>query len=254
LPRARGIHSHKVFKLGRAAAERDARNLRFAELLKRRVRVPAAYDFDLAHPGIPTPMFANNHYGCCVIAGRAHQTLRFERIEQDAHLRISDRDVVREYLRETGGRDAGLSVLGSLRRWRKRGWRAAKRRWSIHSFSEIDPRQHALIRQAIYLDVGVGMGLDLPKTAKAQTQAGHAWDAVPGPGSSRGSWGGHYVYVPGYTRRGPVCVTWGRKQPMTWAFVDRYCDEVYAIIDRTHRPKVKRAVDVHRIGRFLESL
>jgi hypothetical protein len=254
LPRARGIHAHKIFKLGRAAPERDARNLRFAELLKRRVPVPPAYDFDRSHPGIPTPMFANNHYGCCVIAGRAHQTLRFERLQRLARLRITDRDVVKEYLREAGGKDTGLSVLGSLRRWRNEGWRAAGKHWRIHSFSEIDPKNHALIRQAVFLDLGIGLGLDLPNTAKGQLKAGKAWDVVSGRGSSRGSWGGHYVYVPGYTPRGPVCVTWGRKLQLTWAFVDRYADEAYAIVDHPRQPKLERRLDLKRLGRFLDAL
>ena len=109
------------------------------------------------------------------------------------------------------------------------------------------------MRRAIYMDLGVGFGLSLPRTAQAQTQTGKPWDVGRGSGAARGSWGGHYVYVPGYTRLGPVCVTWGRKQQMTWAFLDKYCDEAYTIIDAADTAK-KRALDTKRIESFLTAL
>jgi hypothetical protein len=249
-----GIQSHKLFKLGKKAAKRDQRNLKFAALLRAPVAVPAEYDFDLKHPGIPTPMFANDVYGCCVIAGRAHETLRFELIEQGAKLPITDKDVLKEYLKETGGADSGLVVLDSLKKWRKLGWTAAKKRYHIRAFSEVAPSDRASMKRAIFLDMGVGLGLNLPKTAQTQIQTGKAWDVQAGPGSSPGSWGGHYVYVPGYTKRGPVCVTWGRKQQMTWKFIERYCDEAYAIFDAVDSAKVKKAVDLGKLKRLLAAL
>ena len=82
MAKAKGIHAHKVFKLGKASAKKDKRNLKFATLLRAAPALPDSYDFDTTHPGIPTPMFGNDTHGDCVIAGRAHQTLRFEDIEQ----------------------------------------------------------------------------------------------------------------------------------------------------------------------------
>lgn len=232
MSKSKGIHSHKVFKLGKAAAKRDKRNFKFAAVLKAPpVPPPPSYDFDLTHQGIPTPMFGNDVYGDCVIAGRAHQTLRFEKIEQGSVLMISDKDVLREYMKETGGVDSGLIVLDSLKLWRKRGWRAAKHTYHIQAFAEIDYSNHDEVRRAIFADVGVGLGLQLPMSAQAELQTGQPWSSTSGPGSGRGTWGGHYVYVPGYTKDGPVCVTWGQKQQMTWAWLDKYCDEAYAVFD-----------------------
>ena len=82
MAKSKGIGQHPIFKLGKAPAKRDPRNLKFAAILKAPAKLPTEYDFDLKHPGIPTPMFGNDHYGDCVIAGRAHQTLRFELLEQ----------------------------------------------------------------------------------------------------------------------------------------------------------------------------
>jgi hypothetical protein len=200
-------------------------------------------------------MFANDTYGDCVIAGRAHQTLRFELIEQGAEIKIRDRDVLREYLRETGGVDSGLVVLDSLKAWRKVGWRAARHPYRIAAFAEIHRSDHDEVKAAIYLLAGAGVGLALPRSAQPQIQAGKVWDVVSGPNGKPNSWGGHYVYCCGYTKSGPVCVTWGRNQQMTWAFFERYADEAYAIVDDVDKwRKGRPGIDVKKLVGFLNAL
>ncbi|MBO0859240.1 MAG: hypothetical protein J2P21_12320 [Chloracidobacterium sp.] len=251
---AKGIQFNSIYKLGKAAALRDERNLRLAAILREQVSPPDEYDFDVAHKGVPTPMFGNDRYGDCVIAGRAHQTLRFELVEQNQLIMIAEEDVTKEYFKQTGGEDIGLNVLKSLNAWRKKGWQVAKQRYKIKAFAEVSPSDHEEIKRAVYLDIGVGVGLTLPKTAEEQFAAGKPWDVVNGPDSAPNSWGGHYVYIPGYTDAGPVCVTWGRKHQITWAFVDKYCDEAYAIIDGADTLKKKRGLDAKKIDTFLASL
>jgi len=253
MARAKGIHTSKQFKLGKADAKKDDRNLKFAALLKAAPALPSVYDVDTTHSGIPTPVFANDTLGNCVIAGRAHQTLRFEDIEQGSVLMISDKDVTREYFKETGGPDTGLVVLDSLKLWRTKGWKVGKKNYKINAFAEVDLTDHSQILQAIYGDVGIGIGVQLPKDAKQQILTGQPWDVTSGSGSRKGSWGGHYVYIPGYTPDGPVCVTWGRKQQMTWAWFDKYCDEAYAIFDAKDRFK-KAMIDKKKITAFLKAL
>jgi hypothetical protein len=254
MAKAKGIQAHKVFKLGKAPAKKDSRTLKFSTLLKAALpALPSAYDFDNTHPGIPTPMFANDVYGDCVIAGRAHQTLRFEDIEQGSALMITDKEVLKEYLKETGGVDSGLVVLDSLNEWRQKGWKVGKHTYRIKAYAEVDFNNADEVRQAVYGDVGVGLGVQLPTAAKKQIQTGQPWDVTSGPDSQPGSWGGHYVYVPGYTPSGPVCVTWGRKQQMTWAWLDRYCDEAFAIFDAKNRFK-KGIIDGAKIASFVHAL
>ena len=253
MARGKGIQRHPLYKLGKARARRDRRNLNFAAILRAPAPLPKEYDFDVKHSGVPTPIFANDRYGDCVIAGRAHQTLRFELLEQQETLAITDGEVIREYLQETGGEDTGLVVLDSLKRWRKEGWIAAAQRYRIRAFSELDRRAHDQVKQAIVLDVGVGTGLGMPLSAQAQFQAGKPWDVMAGPTGAVNSWGGHYVHIPGYTVSGPVCVTWGRKQQMTWAFFDKYCDEAYAIFDAQDTAKLRKALDRKKLSAFLAS-
>ncbi len=40
---------------------------------------------------------------------------------------------------------------------------------------------------------------------------------------------GDCIYVPGYTARGPVCVSWSRRQQMSWAPPDEHCGEPCAV-------------------------
>ena len=159
----------------------------------------------------------------------------------------------RSTTKERGGPDSGLVVLNSLKLWRAKGWKVGKRTYKIQAFAQADQTNHDEVRQAIFGDVGIGIGLQLPKDAQTQIQTGQPWDVTSGPGSKLGSWGGHYVYIPGYTPDGPVCVTWGRKQQMTWAWLDKYCDEAYAIFDAKDSFK-KSMIDKTKIKNFLKTL
>ena len=252
MSKAKGIQNHAFFKLGKAPVKADKRNFQLAALLKAPPSTPAQYDFDLTHPGIPTPMFANDVHGDCVMAGRAHVTLRFEDIEQGSVLMVTDKDVLKEYFKESGGADSGLVMLDSLNEWRQKGWRVGKKNYKIHAFAQITPTHHAEIQAAVYLLTAAYVGVALPLSAQKQIQAGQPWNVVKGVGSAPNSWGGHCVMIPGYNATGPVCVTWGRKQQMTWSFFDKYCDEAYAIVDGKDSAKSK--LDVTKLMDALNGL
>ncbi|HEY4367002.1 MAG TPA: hypothetical protein VGN07_07170 [Steroidobacteraceae bacterium] len=243
-----------IVRFGRKPAKRDKRNLLFASILRAPLKLPKEYDFDLSHSGVPTPMFGNDRYGDCVTAGRAHQTLRFELIEQNKLIKITEEDVLDEYFTETGGGDTGLVVLDSLKLWRTKGWIAARRRYKIKAFAQLDFGRTREIKRAVYMDLGVGLGFTLPDAALTQYFAGKPWTVVTGKNGRRNPKNGHYVYVPGYTSKGPVCVTWGRKQQMSWGFLGKYCDEAYAIIDAVDTLKKKRAMDMKKLDAFLEGV
>jgi len=256
MPKAKGIHTHKWLKLGKAPAKADPRNFKLAALLKAPPPAPAQFDFDLLHPGIPTPMFANDVHGDCVMAARAHLTLRFEDIEQGSVLMITDQAVLKEYFKETGGADNGLVILDSLNEWRQQGWKPTSKKdvYKVHAFAQVSPANHTEVKAAIYLLTAAYVGLALPTSAQAQIQAGQPWDVTSGSDAAPGSWGGHCVMIPGYNPNGPVCVTWGRKQQMTWSFFDKYCDEAYAIVDEVDKKKGKPGIDVQKLMQLLNSL
>jgi hypothetical protein len=241
----------RIIKFGKAPAKRDSRNLQLSAVLKAVPKIPAEYDFDVDHHGVPTPMFCNNEHGCCVISGRAHQTLRFEDIEQNKIIKITDDDVLKEWYKENGGTEDGLYVLDSLKEWRTGGWIAAKKRYKIKAFMEIKPKKHQEVKKAIFLDIGAGFGFSLPDSSIDQFHAGTTWTVTADPPNPDN---GHYVFMPGYIKKGPVCVTWGSKQQMTWGFLDKYCDEAYAVIDAPNTPKKKQYLDGEKIDEFLAKL
>ena len=248
-----------TLKLGKGTAAKDSRTLMLSSILTTELPpIPEVYDFDRGRSKIPTPMFKNDVHGDCVIAGRAHQTIRFERMEQRKTLNISDADVVDEYFRQTKGADSGLIVLRSLKQWRNEGWTAAGNRYTIAAFAKLKHLDRGDVRASIFLLSGLGCGILLPLTAQAQFAAGKPWDVVPdapdGQGN-RGSWGGHYVYCHAYNKTGPVCVTWGRKQQITWAFWDKYCDEAYGIVDGLNKWRAgKPGIDVARLEKLLADI
>jgi hypothetical protein len=225
-------------------------NLKFARFVSTAPKLPKSFEFDEKYIAVPTPMFANDEHGNCVIAGRAHQTLRFEYLELKRLLKITDAEVLRQWRRENGNTDDGLVVLDSLKRWRKRGWKAGglKGALKIRAFTELNWKKKDEIRQAIVMQVGVGIGLTLPFNALERFQAGQVWDVGTGAKAKPDPDGGHYVYCSGYTEDGPICVTWGRKQHMTWRFLSRYADEAYAVVCR--RCKAKKSRGSGRLARL----
>jgi hypothetical protein len=142
-------------------------------------------------------------------------------------------------------------VLDSLKLWRSKGWKAAKKNDKIKAFAEINRKNHDEVKATVYADIGTGLGLSLPDSALPEFHAGKPWVTTSGPKNEEN---GHYVYIPGYTTTGPVCVTWGRKQQMSWAFFDKYCDEAYAIIDLVDSPKKKQLIDTMKVDDFLKKL
>jgi len=248
---------------GKAVAKYDKRTLQFAAVCLEKGSLPEEYDFDkrfaarffpgYMRKGIPTPKFGNNKSNNCVIAGRAHQTLRFELLERGHLVRITTKHVMDEYLSETGGGECNLEVLASLKRWRNVGWKVGARTSKIQLFTRLKPSDPERIKRAIRLNVGVGLGFMLPDSALAQFEAGEPWEVIREGGERSKPHNGHYVYASGYTKRGPICITWGRKQPMSWAFVSKYCDEAYAIIDALNTPAKRRHFDEKKIKKYLEN-
>lgn len=234
--------------LGKKPAKHDDRNLLMKSILKPTpVAIPTCYSFDNKHRNIPTPMFGNDRYGDCVIAGRAHQTLRFEHIEQNTILKITDQDVITEWRKENGNTEDGLCVLDSLTLWRNEGWDIGGKNYKIKAFAQNNPLDKNEIKSTIFSNIGIGLGLSMPDSWEREFNTGKPWKdttQLPNP------YNGHYVYVIGYDKTGLTCITWAKRQKMSWSFFTKYTDEAYAIMDATDIKKV----DVDAVNAFLENL
>lgn len=222
--------SMSMFKLGKLPKKVDARTLQLKSFLmyKNLPPLPDIYDVDSAFANFSNNhMFGNDTYGDCVIAGRAHMTLRFEEFEENKLLPVTDSEVTTEYFKETGGFDSGLVMLNSLNEWRKSGWTVAGKTYDIHAYAEIDKNNHNELKYTVLLLRGAYTGFSVPQSAIDQFDAGKSWTVVNGSPII----GGHCVYIKAYNATGPICVTWGRDQQMTWGFWDTYFDEAYGVID-----------------------
>ena len=214
----------------------DTRSLRMTTILKVPFpTIPETFNVDAAYPNlVDTNMFLNNKYGDCVTASHAHQTFRFEYFEQGNQITITDNEVKAQYFKETGGSDTGLDMLASLSEWRKNGWVVGGKVYKIHAFATIDWKNHDEVKLGCMLFNGVHFGMQVPQSAINQTNKGSPWTLVANDG---GNQGGHAVYkikwqkVTTINEIGPVCVTWGIEQQMSWDFWDKYVDEAYIIID-----------------------
>ena len=219
------------YKLGRKPKRIDKRTLKLGQFLvdKNLPPLPMTFDVDSQFTNmVDKNMYGNDTLGDCVIAGRAHMTLRMEDFQQQILIPITTQDVETEYFKETGGGDTGLDMLTSLNEWRQSGWSAAGHNYTIYAFAELELDKHSELMYSIYLLDGAYTGFNVPQSAMDQFDNGQIWDVVPDDG---GIVGGHCVYIVAYNSIGPICVTWGQRQPMTWAFWDKYFDEAYGLID-----------------------
>ena len=237
---------YSQMKLG-ALFHEDARNIKLSSILRTLPPYPPSYDVDIAYQNLTDNfMFKNDIYGDCVIAGRAHQTLRFEDFEQKSVIPITDADVTTEYFKESGGADSGLDITNSLNAWRQ-GWMAAGKNYSIYAYAEVTPANRNEVMAAMYLLNGLYIGLQLPITAQTQ----EVWDVVGGQDGIPGSWGGHCVYLVAYDADGLTCITWGKRQKMTWAFLATYCNQAFAVIDNKDSWVANDTLDVTALDAIL---
>jgi len=217
----------ELIRLGKQPARIDPRTIRLMTVFRELPPLPNLFNVDVSLGGIPdNNMYKNDVFGDCVIAGRAHNTLRFESFEQAIIIPITDSEVETEYFLETGGADNGLVLLNSLNFWR-RGWIAGGKNYNIFAYAAIDTLDQEEIKASIYLLRGIYTGILLPNSAKNQ----QVWDVDNGPQGTPGSWGGHCVYIFSYDEEGLTCMTWGEQKKMTWGFFQKYCDEAFGIVD-----------------------
>ena len=260
-----GVFFMGIGKLGKKEAKRDPRNFKLSNILnkKKLSTLPASFDCDKNLKGkIPAGLFGNDKWGDCVMCSRANMTLRFECFEQKKVIPITDNEVLMEYWAEQGGTsltkpDDGLVVLDSLNEWRTKGWTAGNKNYDIYAFAEVDRANHEEVKTGIYHLNGVCAGFMLPVSAQGQFRWYMRWDvdACKCLGDTAvGSLGGHAVYICGYDSRGPVCITWGRKQKMTWAFFDKYCDEAFCIVDNKDKFMADSPVDVEALDKYLHAI
>jgi len=246
-------------RLGKLPARKDIRTLKLSNILKTELLppLPPVYDIDSSlGKQFPEQAFGNDIWGDCVIAGRANWTLRAEFLEQKEIVPITTGLCLNEYWKEQGGNcyfshpDNGLVMLDSLNLWRQKGWKIKGKNYKIDAFAEINPMNHSLVEYAILLLSGGYIGFNVTDACLEQFKNGQVWDVVPNANIVAG----HCVYIPTYNDIGPVCITWGKRQQMTWNFWDAYVDESYGIVDKIDDWLGESPIDTVKLNGYLDAL
>ena len=247
---------HSQMKLGKMAARHDKRTLQLAAYLKTNLPKPPAtktWSSKVSH----WPMYGNDTLGDCTCAAAGHQIQAWTADAQKKEVDVSDAAVLTMYEAVSGYRpghpdtDNGAVELDVLKYWRKTGIGGHR----IGAFMAVSPQSTMLVKDGVYLFGSIYTGIELPITAQRQK----VWDVPPGGAVGNGypgSWGGHAVPVLDYGMRGLTCVTWGALQQMTWAFVQTYMSEAYAILsqDFLNAGKAPNGFDLAQLQADLSAL
>jgi hypothetical protein len=219
---------HSKMKLGRKAIKTDTRTLALGDYLTPALPPPPpAVDWTkgIANWG----MMLNDQLGDCTIAGCGH-AIQVWTANTGSEATVADPTIESYYEQWDGyvpgnsNTDNGGIELDVLKDWQKNGLSGH----ALVAFADPRPSKLVEIQQSIALFGGVYIGLALPITAQSQ----EIWDVVPdgGANASKGSWGGHCVFVPKYDAKGFTCITWGQQKTMTLAFWKKYCDEAHTLL------------------------
>jgi hypothetical protein len=241
--------------LGKKAAKFDRRTLRLARYIEKR-RVPVIpRRHNLSKKTLKTfpllRMMRNDILGDCTCAAIGHMFQTWT-VYGLVPWEPDDEAVVEMYNKVNGGVDEGAAMLDVLNAMRKEGMilNGPTIRNRIYAYVSVDPTNHDQLRTAHFLFGGIYIGANLPVSAQGQK----LWDVGEGPAAVPGSWGGHAMNVVDYDSGGVTFVTWGALQKATWAWVDRYCDEAYAILEEDYVGEDKRSPQGFSLKRLAKDL
>ena len=211
------------YKLGKLPAKKDPSILKFSTYFKQIPKIPSIIDWTIKCNN-PWDMLKNDVVGDCTIAGAAHNIMVWT-ANVSKEVTISDNQVITEYSNVcgydplTGDNDNGCYLLDVIKRWKDIGLFDHK----INHYCVVDYNNKDEILASMYLGGGLCIGVQLPQSA---TDFKEMWDFVP----TDKIVGGHCVILVAATPHYLTCITWGAKQKLTWKFLQKYCDEAYAMI------------------------
>jgi len=221
-------------KLGKLAARKNSVEFRLRDYLAVSTLPSPPTKTGHQNVSIPWGMLGNDSYGDCVLAGAGHETMFWNR-EAGKTVNITTADALSDYTAITGfnpndpNTDQGTDMQVAASYRRKTGIEDSVRtRHKVAAYLAITPGNKLEMKQAIYLFDAVGIGIQFPKSAMDQFNAGKPWSVV----ASSPIEGGHYIPAIGYDSKYVYIVTWGKVQKMTWSFFTRYCDEAIAYLSQ----------------------
>ena len=234
--------SRKAGKLGRKPYNPDSRDLKYATYKTVEPVVPVtighqnligADAWDMLGNG-PDNTVIPGFDGCgdCTFAAGDHEVMLWT-TEAGDPAAFTGADTVSDYSAVTGynlsnpNSDQGAEIRDVLAYRQKIGTiDAAGIRHKIGAYLGLDITNIPEIDEALYLFSAVEIGVNFPQSAMDQFNAGQPWTVVADDG---GIIGGHDICLVGLNGM-YFCVTWGQLQPLTLAWLKKYCEEAWAIL------------------------
>ena len=222
----------KLFKLGRLPRTHDRRIPRLE--VSQGLTLPATVNYATGMPA-NLGMALNDQLGDCVEAAAAHsiQTWTFNSTIGKNMVTPSDTQVEEAYELWGGyvagnpSTDNGTIIQVALKDWLNTPVDGNQ----IVAFVEIATANTQAIKETIFSCGFVFIGFNVP--SYMPENPGSIWDYDPKGDNT--IIGGHCVICTGYQTNGNLnLITWGSADyQMTPAFFDKFCDEAYALADKS---------------------
>lgn len=206
------------FKLGRLPARPVALGDLTHYLTSPLPAPPAA----VAAPHVTYPMAGNDTYGDCTIAGVVHTDQATASLTGEPWTYPGDPVVEAEYFKLTGGQDTGLVETNVLQVWTGPGLFGHK----LAAFAPLAVKHTKTIKQGVALCGATYMGVVVTQTDQERFAEGLPWIVT----DDHDPIGGHCIVYVGYNAQGPIAVTWGKLQQVTWGWHAAQCEEGYVVI------------------------
>lgn len=187
------------------------------------------------------PMYLNDKYGCCTIAGFGHLFGAITTYAKGGEITFSDADITTVYEDNcpgfnpvTDANDNGAVMSNVLAYMASTGMLPGSRptladQYKISAYAQLKNTSLASLKLALYLFGSVYIGVNLPTTAEEQFSAGQPWTYVQGAGIA----GGHCVVIqkidPRYQNPYSV-ITWGSPERVSEKWMDTYLEEAWVVV------------------------
>lgn len=193
--------------------------------------IPDSYDYTKGMPD-NFGMMLNNSLGCCTIAAYYHARQIWTFDANGSEITEPDSNILAMYEQADGyvdgnpDTDNGGVMQDVLTYLLNTGAPVGiGLRNKINAFMEVNPTNLDSLRHVIYDSGCAYIGVNLPQSA----EQGMTWDV----GGDETIAGRHCVILTGYNPDGFTAISWGQRYSVTNAFIEKFNEEAYAIVDPT---------------------
>lgn len=229
MPFAHDDVKNGLVKLGRSEAKFDARTPSLSKIVQDLgFKIPTETQRSKLM-ATPWQMLGNDQYGNCEWAEWAHALMLMDGAEGKV-LTFTAAEVIKEYLKYTGGQDNGSNMLdcANLRihnTWANFGQRKADFFVGLDLGSKL---KHS-VSASIYLVGTACLGVALPNGMQKDPYNWAPTFSKTDPNWKPGGWGGHAVVGVDFDAKGVWLVTWGKLVHCSWAYLAYIMQEGYGV-------------------------